>query len=83
MIILSLGSNLPSSFGNRFQNIELAIIHLNNLGIYVKKKSSYYETPSYPNKKDPKFINVVVKIEAKIKPEDLAASLISIEEVEK
>ena len=80
MIILGLGSNLPSSFGNRFQNIELAIIHLNNLGIYVKKKSNYYETPSYPNKKDPKFINVVVKIEAKIKPEDLAASLISIEE---
>ena len=53
MIILGLGSNLPSSFGNRFQNIELAIIHLNNLGIYVKKKSNYYETPSYPNKKDP------------------------------
>ena len=80
MILLSLGSNLSSSFGDRFKNIDLAIVHLNKFGIHVKRKSSYYETPSYPNNKNPKFINIVVKIETEIKPEELAGSLISIEE---
>ena len=80
MIFLGLGSNLSSSFGNRFENIDLAISHLNNLGLKVVNKSSYYETHSYPNKKNPKFINVVVKIETYIKPENLASSLLSIEE---
>ena len=57
MILLGLGSNLSSSFGDRFKNIDLAISGLNGYGIHVKKKSSYYESLSYPNKDNPKFID--------------------------
>jgi len=80
MIILALGSNLPSSFGNRIENINLAIEFLNSFSIKVKKKSSYYETSSYPNKKDPKFINVVIEVSTKLSPTDLASVTILIEE---
>ena len=59
MILLGLGSNLSSSFGDRFKNIDLAVSALNSNGIEVKKKSSYYESLSYPNKENPKFINWV------------------------
>ena len=38
MILLGLGSNLSSSFGDRFKNIDLAISSLNNYGIIIKRK---------------------------------------------
>ena len=80
MILLGLGSNLSSSFGDRFENIDLAVTALNGYGMQVKKKSCYYESLSYPNKKNPKFINIVVSVETHLPPEDLASVLIYIEE---
>ena len=80
MILLGLGSNLSSSFGDRFQNIDLAVSALEGYGIQLKKKSSFYESLSYPNKKNPKFINIVIEIETHLPPEDLASVLIFIEE---
>ena len=80
MILLGLGSNLSSSFGDRFKNIDLAVSALEGYGIQLKKKSSYYESLSYPNKKNPKFINIVIEIETHLPPEDLASVLIFIEE---
>ena len=80
MIILSLGSNLSSVFGDRFTNIDLAISYLESYGIAIDKKSSYYETPSYPNKNNPKFINIAIQIITDLPPEDLASVLIHIEE---
>ena len=51
MIILALGSNLSSKYGDRFTNLNLAISYLELYGIKVIKRSSFFETPSYPNKK--------------------------------
>ena len=80
MILLGLGSNLSSSFGNRFENIDLAISYLESYNIKLIKKSSFYETPSFPNKKNPKFINVVIGISTHLSPSDLASIIIFIEE---
>jgi len=80
MIYIGIGSNLTSSFGNRFKNIELAISFLQDKKIRLIKKSSFYETFSYPNKKDPKFINIVISVESNLSPEDLISALIVIEE---
>ena len=55
---LSIGSNL----GNRFINIEKAKYELMKKGIRIVKTSSYYETLSWPNPKNPKFYNIVLKI---------------------
>ena len=79
MILLGLGSNLDSSFGDRFKNIDLAIEALIETGIIIIKKSSYYESASYPNKNNPKFINIVVSIDTKLSPENLASILIFVE----
>jgi len=80
MIILGLGSNLHSSYGNRFNNINLALSALESHKIEILLRSSLYETPSYPNNKDPKFINMVIGISSNLKPSELAAISISVEE---
>lgn len=80
MIIIGIGSNLSSSFGNRFKNIDLALEHLKTYNVKVIKKSSFYETLSFPNKKDPKFINIVAEISTNLPSEELASILLSIEE---
>ena len=49
MIYLSIGSNLPSSFGDRFKNIELAISYLAKNKINLINQSSFYETLSFPD----------------------------------
>ena len=80
MILLGLGSNLSSSFGDRFKNIDLAISYLESYEIMVVKRSSFYESLSYPNKKNPKFINAVIDVSTNLEPVDLASVLIFIEE---
>tara|TARA_B100000315_G_C14434795_1_gene521884 strand:+ start:424 stop:936 length:513 start_codon:yes stop_codon:yes gene_type:complete len=80
MLLLGLGSNLSSNFGNRFENIDLAISHLQSYKIQLLKKSSFYETLSYPEIKNPKFINVVIEVLTHLPPEDLASVLIFVEE---
>ena len=63
MIYLGIGSNLNSSFGNRLDNINQSIFLLKQRQIKVIKKSSFYESFSFPNKNNPKFLNVVIEIE--------------------
>ena len=63
MIHLNIGSNLDSNHGSRFDNISLAINLLINSKIKIKKLSSFYETPSYPNQNFPKFLNVGIIID--------------------
>ena len=58
MIHLNIGSNLNSNFGNKFDNISISIKLLVDKEFDVKKISNFYETPSYPNKNLPNFLNV-------------------------
>ena len=58
MIHLNIGSNLNSVHGSRFDNISIAIQLLIEAKLKIKKISNYYETPSYPNQKLPKFLNI-------------------------
>jgi 2-amino-4-hydroxy-6-hydroxymethyldihydropteridine diphosphokinase len=63
MIHLNLGSNLDSKYGSRFENISIAINLLTETKISIKKASNFYETPSYPNKNFPKFLNIGLMID--------------------
>ena len=66
-IFLAIGSNL----GNRLTNIEKAKSLLLENNIDLISVSNYYETPSWPDPKNPKFINIVLKITFKHEPENL------------
>ena len=58
MIHINIGSNLDSNNGSKFKNISIAINLLVNSKLKIKKISNFYETPSYPNKRFPKFANI-------------------------
>ena len=65
MIHLNIGSNLESQYGSKFDNISISLDLLIKSKIKVNKISNFYETPSYPNKNFPKFINVGLSINYK------------------
>ncbi len=67
LIYLGIGSNL----GNKKINIEKAKYLLLKNNIIILKTSSYYESLSWPNQKNPKFLNIVVQVLTKLPPDRL------------
>ena len=72
---LAIGSNI----GNKRRNIEKAKYLLEISQIKIVKSSSIYETYSWPNRKHPKFYNIVIKIITKLKPINLFCTIKKIE----
>ena len=68
MIFLSIGSNLRSKFGNRKQNIKKSIQLLKKENIKIITHSSFYETPSFPNPRKPKFLNIILLVKTNFTP---------------
>ena len=62
MIHLNIGSNLNSIHGSRINNITIAIQLLIEANLKIEKISNFYETPSYPNQKLPKFLNIGILV---------------------
>ena len=66
-VYLGIGSNL----GDRKKNIEIAKSHLSENNLDFLSVSSFYETPSWPDPKKPKFFNIVIKAKFYHDPESL------------
>jgi len=81
MILINVGSNLDSSKGDRLYNLKksLELISLENIKII--KKSSIFETPSYPKKKNPNFLNIGAEIECNVSPKNLIKIFNKIEKI--
>ncbi len=72
---LAIGSNI----GNRKNYINKAKYYINNLPIHIVKSSRIYETPSWPNSKDPKFYNTIIKVKTSLKLKNLFTQIKIIE----
>ena len=66
-IFLGLGSNL----GNKKENIEKAKFELNQNNIRILQTSSFYQSLSWPDTKNPKFLNIILKISTNLTPLEL------------
>jgi len=80
MIFLNIGSNLDSTKGDRFFNLKKTIKFLILEKIKIIKISSIYETPSYPNNKNPKFLNIGLEVRCNYSPAVLIKKFNKIEE---
>ena len=79
MIHLNIGSNLNSIYGSRFDNISIAVNLLIQSKIQIKKVSNFYESPSYPNQKLPKFLNIGILANYKNSISELMKTIVLIE----
>ena len=67
IIFLGVGSNL----GFRKTNIEKAKFLLTGYNLDFLSVSSYYETPSWPDPRKPKFLNIILKLKCNYKVQKL------------
>ena len=67
IVFLGIGSNL----GPRKTNIEKAKFLLACHNLDFLTVSSYYETPSWPDPRKPKFLNIILKIKCYYSPQEL------------
>lgn len=81
MILIGLGSNLPSeSWGPPAAVLEAALGAFPSLGIEVSAVSAFYESAPIPPSDQPWFVNAVAEIRTKLAPEALLRALLELEE---
>ena len=75
LVYLALGSNL----GDKKNNLNKSIDLIQEEGIFIKKRSKFYSTKSWPNENFPNFINAIILIETKLNINELFLKIKKIE----
>ena len=79
MKLIALGANLPSAAGPPAVTLDRALARLEALGVKILRRSSFYETPAWPDPSDPPFVNAVAAVETALQPVELLALLHGVE----
>lgn len=79
MILVAVGSNLPSFAGSPLETCRAAVAVLAHHGVSVTATSRCYRSPADPPTDQPDFINGAVAIETSLKPAELLKLLHQIE----
>ena len=74
-ILIAFGANLPSRVGEPAQTICAARATLAENFIVIRRMSSLYETPAWPDPADPRFVNAVAVAETTLDPGDVMRRL--------
>jgi 2-amino-4-hydroxy-6-hydroxymethyldihydropteridine diphosphokinase len=75
MILIALGSSLPSHAGDSVQTLQSALAHLRDNGVTPVAVSRFYRTPAWPDPRDPEFVNAVAEVMTELSPSELIARL--------
>ena len=76
---IALGSNLETKNMTRLEILNKALEYFPMFSISLGKVSSFWESKSYPNKKQPNFINAVSEVQSVLNPYQTLCSLKEIE----
>lgn len=79
MILIAMGSNLPSRFGGPRETLEAALARLAEKGLSVAARSPWYETAPVPVSDQPWYVNGVARIETGLDAVALLAVLHAVE----
>lgn len=80
MILIALGSNLPSRFGTSEQTLAEACVELSLRGVRILEFSNVYMTAPVPVSKQPFYRNAVARVETHLSPVALLKLLKQIEQ---
>lgn len=75
MILIALGSNLPSHYGSPERTLAAALKKLDEVGIRVVQASRVYTSAPVPASDQPWFRNAVARVQTDLPPEALMALL--------
>jgi 2-amino-4-hydroxy-6-hydroxymethyldihydropteridine diphosphokinase len=79
LILIGLGANLPSSFGEPADTLRAALQRLCGEGVKLVRQSQFWHSKPVPDSDQPWFVNAVAAIETDLSPEALLALLHQIE----
>lgn len=80
MILIALGSNLPSQdHGDPVDTCTAALRALDEAGVVVKRRSRWYRSAPVPRSDQPWFVNGVAEVGTDLAPAELLAQLHDIE----
>jgi 2-amino-4-hydroxy-6-hydroxymethyldihydropteridine diphosphokinase len=79
VILIALGANLPSPAGPPAVTLDRALARLAELDVKIVSRSSFYESPAWPDPADPPFVNAVAAVETSLQPVELLAVLHGVE----
>ena len=80
MILIGLGANLPTKkFGPPRAALGAALQAIENSGIRVKQRASWYQTAPVPISDQPWYVNSVAELETHLPPTDIISALLELE----
>ncbi len=79
MILVAVGSNLPSRAGAPLATCQAAVREMAARGIAIRAISTWYETAPVPASDQPWYVNGVVRVETQLSPHNLLGLLHVIE----
>ena len=79
MILIALGANLTSPAGAPEETLEAALSELGARGIKVEKRSGFYRSAAWPDRRDPAFVNAVAALRTALAPAPLLDVLHQVE----
>lgn len=80
LILIGLGANLPSSYGEPPATLRAALDRLNEAGVTTLRRSRFWHSAPVPVSDQPWYVNAVAAVETDFAPEPLLALLHRIEE---
>ncbi len=72
---IALGANLPYAGMSPAQTLSAAILALPGAGASVRKVSSLWHSPAWPDPEQPAFVNAVARVSTRLAPLDLLRRL--------
>lgn len=76
--VVALGSNLPSRYGDREENLREALKRLGDTA-HVAAVSSFYDTEPVGYQEQPRFLNAAALIDTELGPTEFLRALLAIE----
>jgi len=79
LILIGLGANLPSSYGEPPATLRAALARLDQAGVKTRRRSRFWHSAPVPVSDQPWYVNAVAAIETTLPPDRLLALLHEVE----